>query len=208
MAERRLSPANFPMLHEGPPLESLMRRLAETPEELFAEPRIVAAGTGRVHVDAVVADFFRQLGLPFSPVAFRALGAEARAEDRNWLSVTLLLCRVLHDAARAGPSPDGAKLSHLLQTEAREIAAGGPAKRFVGDAERREELARLALARIDRRPAGETEAQAQDRLAALNSAERKRLLAASRQAEERARKLREALAKKAAEESADKWTRE
>jgi hypothetical protein len=33
-------------------------------------------------------------------------------------------------------------------------------------------------------------------------------MAASRAAEERARKIREALAKKAAEEAADKWTRE
>ena len=82
------------------------------------------------------------------------------------------------------------------------------ARRFVSDPDRREELARVALARLGYRPAGETLAQAQDRLTTLNSAERARVMNASRAAEERARQIREALAKKAAEESADKWTRE
>jgi hypothetical protein len=76
------------------------------------------------------------------------------------------------------------------------------------DAERREELARLTLARLGLRPAGESAAQAQDRFTSISSIERARILKASQQAEQRARALREALAKKAAEESADKWTRE
>jgi len=78
----------------------------------------------------------------------------------------------------------------------------------VQDPDRREELARVLLAHLGYRPAGETEAQASDRLSRISGTERQRLLAASRAAEERARAIREALAKKAAEESADKWTRE
>ena len=57
-------------------------------------------------------------------------------------------------------------------------------------------------------PAGETLAQAQDRLTTLNSAERARVMKAAQAAEQRARQIREELARKAAEESADKWTRE
>jgi hypothetical protein len=64
------------------------------------------------------------------------------------------------------------------------------------------------LARLDCRPEGETIAQATDRLSGLSGTERRRLLEASRASEQRARAIREALAKKAAEESADKWTRE
>ena len=79
---------------------------------------------------------------------------------------------------------------------------------IVTDPDRREELARLALARLGFRPAGETVAQAQDRLTTLNSAERARVMKAAQVAEQRARQIREALARKAAEESADKWTRE
>ena len=40
------------------------------------------------------------------------------------------------------------------------------------------------------------------------TAERLRVIKAAREAEERARAIREAMAKKAAEEAADKWTRE
>jgi uncharacterized protein YoxC len=58
------------------------------------------------------------------------------------------------------------------------------------------------------RPGGESESQALDRLTTLNTAERQRVIRAAREAEERARAIREAMAKKAAEEAADKWTRE
>ena len=81
-------------------------------------------------------------------------------------------------------------------------------EKFVTDVERREELARFALARLGFRPQTETRAQAEDRLSSLSAAERARVLSAARVAEERARAVREALARKAAEESADKYTRE
>ncbi|MBP7601669.1 MAG: hypothetical protein KA750_09995, partial [Thermoflexales bacterium] len=58
------------------------------------------------------------------------------------------------------------------------------------------------------RPAGESVAQAQDRLATLNTAERQRVIQAARAAEERARAVREAMARKAAEEAAAKYNRE
>jgi hypothetical protein len=74
--------------------------------------------------------------------------------------------------------------------------------------ERREELARLTLARLGLRPEGESEAEATDRLSALSATERYRLVQASREAEARARKVRKALMRKQAKEAADKWTRE
>ena len=66
----------------------------------------------------------------------------------------------------------------------------------------------MALARLGCRPGGETLAQAQDRLTRISSTERNRVMLAARAAEERARAVREALARKAAQESADKYTRE
>jgi hypothetical protein len=51
-----------------------------------------------------------------------------------------------------------------------------PAKRLVAGTDRREELARLCLRALGLRPAGETAAQAEDRLATLNSVERRRVL--------------------------------
>ena len=194
------------MQREGPILESLTRRLAETPEDFLSEPRI--GSVGQVRVAAVVGDLLRQLDIPFTldrltPFA----GADARG-DRNRLAITLVLCWLLSDDWFRVAKPNGDQLLQLLHSEAAELAAQAASKRFVADPDRREELARLALARLGFRPAGETVVQAQDRLSTLNSAERARVMQASRAAEERARKIREALAKKAAEESADKWTRE
>jgi hypothetical protein len=103
---------------------------------------------------------------------------------------------------------DPAALLQALGEVAAELAAATPAHRFGVDGERREELARTMLARLGYRPAGETQAQATDRLAAISATERRRLLEASRAAEQRAREIRVALARKVADEAADKWTRE
>ena len=99
-------------------------------------------------------------------------------------------------------------LLQLLDAEARELAAQVAGEKFITDPDRREELARVALARLGYRPAGETVAQAQDRLTTLNSAERARVMKAAQAEEQRARQIRAELVRKAAEESADKWTRE
>lgn len=194
------------MEREGPMLESLTRRLAETPGDFLAEPRI--GRSGQIHVAAVVGDLLSLLG--DSPGKFplgRYAGNDAR-RDRNWLAVTLLLCWLLTDEWFRQAKPKTSEVLRLLETEAAELAEQVASKRFVTDPDRREELARLTLARLGFRPAGETVAQAQDRLTTLNSAERTRVMQASRAAEERARQIRKALVKKAAEESADKFTRE
>jgi hypothetical protein len=128
--------------------------------------------------------------------------------ERNELAIALILCWLLSDEWFRQVKPATNELLALLRETAAELAAQQPSRKFVHDADRREELARLALARLGFRPAGETLAQAQDRLTTLNSAERARVMQAARAAEQRARKIREALAKKAAQESADKWTRE
>lgn len=191
---------------EGPILESLTRRLAETPEDFLAEPRIQQ--TGRTHVAAVVGDLLRLLG--GSPAVDQLgvfAGTDAR-RDRNRLAITLLLCWLLADDWFREKKLEASNVLQLLDQEAGELATQVAAGRFVSDPDRREELARVALARLGFRPAGETLAQAQDRLTTLNSAERARVMKAAQVAERRARQIREELARKAAEESADKWTRE
>lgn len=216
------------MQNEGPILESLTRRLAETPEDFLAEPRV--AQRGRVQTAAVVGDLIRLLGgdvgaeqlkpfvgksapptrtseLPDNAEADPPAIADARLE-RNRFAVTLILCWLLSGDWFRQIKPETGNLLRLLDAEAAELAAQVAARKFVVDPDRREELARVALARLGFRPAGETLAQAQDRLTTLNSTERVRVLQAARAAEERARQIREALVRKAAEESADKWTRE
>ena len=81
----------------------------------------------------------------------------------------------------------------ILQAHIAEVRDGS-------DAQRRE----LGILK----PKDTTPAQAEDRLASVSSSGRARVLAAARDAERRARAIREALQQQAAFESADKWTRE
>ena len=198
------------MNEEGPILEALTRRLAECPAEFLAEPRIGAGG--KVSVAAVVADLLRDLGgsrlTAEQAEAFQPLGGQQAAAKRNWLSLVLVAAWLLHDpwfrqAQRFGPAA-----AEFLSNRLVELAALGQAPKFITDPDRREELARMCLQGLGLRPAGESLAQAADRLATISTAERQRVLAAARQAEERARAIREAMAKKAAEEAAAQYSRE
>ena len=193
------------LTREGPPLASLLHRVADTPREFLAEPRIGAAG--QIHVAAVVGDLLATLGIEASANELERFAGKGPA-DRNRLAVILLLCWVLADPWFASAAATRAELLQLLGDDASELAGATPARKFIEDPDRREELVRVSLAAIGCRPAGESEAQAEDRLTSLSSGERKRVVEASRAAELRARKIREELRKKAAEESADKWTRE
>jgi hypothetical protein len=193
------------MDNEGPPLESLLHRIAETPEDFLAPPRI--GQSGKIAVPAVVHDLLELLGTPSAPDELSAFES-TDSKDNNRLSVTLLLCWLLADDWFAGARLAGPRALELLIASATELARQAPSPRYVSDPDRREEVARLVLAHFNYRPAGETKAQAQDRLTSLSSVERERVLRASSAAEKRARAIREALARKAAEESADKFTRE
>lgn len=196
------------MNREGPDLERLTRRLAGTPPEFLDASRIGAAGSGRVAVPALVNDLLRMHGSRAPAAALEAFdGADAhRGRDRP--ALTMVLVWLLADDWFIAAQPGQEVLLSLLTDLPRELEQAGTAQRFVDDAERREDMARMVLTRLDYRPAGETSAQAADRLAAVSAVERRRLLEASRAAEQRARAIREALARKAADESADKWTRE
>jgi hypothetical protein len=194
------------MQQEGPPLQSLIRRIAETPAEFLASVRV--GESGDVHVPAVVNDLFRMRGVEVPVQALAPFAGRNAKTDRNPLSITLLMCWLLADDSLRALKLDTDALLALLRDAAKELAVYGSAAKFVQDADRREELARLSLSRLGMRPAGETVAQAEDRLISLSSAEHARVLRASRDAEKRAQEIRAALARKAAEESADKYTRE
>jgi hypothetical protein len=195
------------MKREGPPLESLTRRLAECPAEFLATPRIGSAGT--VHLAAVVSDLLRDLGgPPLSPEAARAFQSNNPKADRNRFSLMLLACWLLHDPWFQSQGEFAPMALALLSRGLLELAQATPSAKFVSDPDRREELVRVCLRELGLRPAGETLAQAQDRLGTLNAAERQRVVRASRQAEERAQKIREAMQRVAEAEANAKAMRE
>ncbi|XYJ12674.1 hypothetical protein ACSUZJ_12020 [Telluria sp. B2] len=194
------------MKHDGPDLERLTRRLADTPVDFLAEPAI---GTrGGVAVAALVNDLLALYGArACAGTLARFEGWDAHA-DRNRLALAMIVVWLLADEWFRDARLEQPALVAVLDETVAELAGAAPAHRFVNDPERREELARSVLAAIDYRPRGETPEQAGDRLAAMSGTARRKLIEASRGSEKRARAIREALFRKAAEESADKWTRE
>jgi hypothetical protein len=191
---------------EGPPLETVLRRIAEVPADFLAEPRV--GNTGVIAVPAVVYDLAQAVGLTLSDTELTPFLGTDRKRDGAKLAMVLLLCWTLQDEWVRQKTPESRAFLELLTETAAQLVGNASAAKYINDPDRREELARLVLSAFGLRPAGESRAQAQDRLSSISSVERNRVLKASRAAEERARAIREALAKKAAEESADKWTRE
>lgn len=189
----------------GPPLERLTRRLIDTPQEFLDSPR--SGRKGQVAVAALVADLVAMHGgraglddlAPFRPDVSAAPA---------FLTLVAIATWWLADETLLENPVSGTELVALLTSAVGDLAREAAATRYIHEPDRREEFARVLLDRLGLVPEGESAAQAQDRLASVSSLERRRLLAASRAAQERARAIREALARKAAEESADKWTRE
>jgi hypothetical protein len=195
------------MNQEGPLLESLTRRIAETPPEFLAEPRM--GNRGAVSVAAVVNDTLVALGHEtLAPSDVRVFQSKDVKQDRNRLQVTLIACWLLYDEWFRNHKVVPERALAFLQDDVQTLSAITNVQKFISDADRREELARVALSAFGLRPQGETITQAQDRLMTLNAAERERVVQAARVAEQRAQAVREEMAKQRAAEGADKWGRE
>lgn len=200
------------MKNIGPNLHTLLHRLAETPTDFVAGPVFSATPAAAMSppevTAALVNDLLTRLGRPCdAEILKRFCADDASGKDNRLAIVRIVVWLLADDWLRQTPLVPDAVL-HLLDLTTADLAKEAKAGQYVGDTDRREELARIVLARLGYRPQGETEAQATDRLSAISSSERRRLVAASRETERRARAIREALVRKQAEESADKWSRE
>lgn len=190
-----------------PPLAEFLRWLAETPEPFRAEP--LGFGDGVVPVRAVVADLFEtwfgrrpdeETLKNFDPV-------NAGKVERNRLRWVLAACHLLwHPGLRGRGSEAG--FVQLLTKDLAGLAAVAPVEGLVTEEERREELIRRALRALGLLLPGESAKEAEDRLAQVDSIERRKLLREAAEKEKRAREVREMMAKKAAEEAAAKVSRE
>src|SRR5215510_12874429 len=193
----------------GPQLQQLIRRVAETPADMLAEPAV--GNKAGVETGAVAGDVLRTLGL-LNPDARWLAGLHpdnADKKQRNYLRVMLVAGWLLADPWFRNRANPAAAQNWLYGGDIAELAALTAADAFVKDDDRREELARLCLKALDFIPQGENAEQAQDRLESISSTERQRVIAASRKnndaarkkradEEERARKVREEMQRKAA----------
>lgn len=190
----------------GVSVPALVHHLAACPDDFLAPPAIGSRGT--VAVAAVVGDAVRSHGaeLPAEWAAGLA-PAEAEPATENWLRSCLVSCWLAAEPGLEGVV-SGDALLRFLGTDLHAMSALVRADQLVTDPDRREELARLMLRAIGVVPAGETPAQADDRLATLDSATRSRVVAEARAAEERAREVRAALERQRAAEAAARASRE
>jgi hypothetical protein len=148
----------------------LAARVAATPA-VFRDRELV--------LHAVLADLFSDRAsramTPHERERARTRGGVAPRRSHELVAIAAWL---LHDEAFVGMGGDA--LAGLVLERLPGLAAGVVPRLFVEDGERREELVRTCLAALGLVPAGETEAQAADRLAALDSVRRNELLAAAR----------------------------
>jgi hypothetical protein len=170
----------------------LTRRLADTPQDFLADPEAVA-------VPAVVSDVLLMAG--GSPLSSPApFDGDPRRRGlvlvTSWLVADplLLACGPAALSDWLG-SPELATLSGIVRPSL-----------FVSDPDRREELVRLTLRALGVRPAGETAAQAADRLSTVDSVRRQEVLLAAKAAEERAAAVRKAMEDERAREAAARYS--
>lgn len=188
---------DFPELSE-------LERLLETSNASLMDPS--------VQVRAIVNDALISLGMEALDLReSKRLAPEKNADARD--AVVKLSCRLLlHPffkawAMECGPEGRESLLTAIL-SQAGERARERGAEHYAADPDGREELSRVVLSGIGARPAGETQAQAENRLKAVDSIERKKVMERAKQAEKRSREIREALERKEAEEAASKMSRE
>ncbi len=192
--------------NSGSVLESLTHRLAQCPREFLYEPK--AGKTGRIRVDAVVSDLCYAMAGKFPDPAQCDEFLQSGEKAKNWSSLVLVSCWLLYDGWFLERPEFAPAALEFLRKRLQRLSKVCAAESFVSDPERREELARYCLSCLGLRPEGETENQAVDRLDALDSVERVRVMLEAKKAEEHARKIREAMEQRKAREAAAKVMRE
>jgi hypothetical protein len=191
------------MSRPGPQLEVLLRRLQDMPSEFLLEQPGQSFG-------AVVHDLMVMLFDDVDPDALQRCADTHRRNVNPSASCSMLVAWLLADPWFTS-NPQAMQQPHVwtaLTSMSTVLAEEASVSAWRTDAVRREELVRSLLATVDLRPSAETEAQAQDRLVAISSSQRRRVVAAAQEAERRAAEIREALARQAAQEAADKSSRE
>jgi hypothetical protein len=184
---------------EGPGMNELHHRLTEFPQEWLDQ-------TAPDCFPAIIHDVLlsRCNELKASDLA----PFERPVNQCDWYRLSLQIGYFIADDSFSRHLFSLASLTDLLENTAMELASAGSPEIYINDVDRREEFIRVVLNSIGLRPKGESQNQSEDRLQAVSSRERVKVLKATRAAEERARKIREALAKQKAQEAADKMMRE
>lgn len=162
-------------------VERLSSRLAAAPAP-FRGP--VDHGQGaNVRLHAVVADLFRDRATrpATSDELAPFVAAPTDKSTKRHQLVVLVATWLLYDDAFYGA--DASRLASLLRVRLSELSRLVLPRALVEDAERREELVRVCLDALRMAPFGEAPADAEDRLATLDSVRHASLLRAAKERE-------------------------
>lgn len=199
----------------GPELDGLTHWLTDCPSEFYQlpidtgsviQPTKRGASVASIDVAAIVSDHLRDHELPLAVIR-KVCAAMARKSlsEQRLIAIVVWLLRE-HWLMRQKPLAD--RIASLLTQGLGELARTIDPASAVTDPDRREELTRFCLRELGLRPAGETIEQARDRLNTLDSVERVRIVSQTRDAESRARAIRQAMATKRAQEAAARYSPE
>jgi hypothetical protein len=194
------------MKEKGLSVTWLTNRLIAIPAEFITKPE---NGILSINTIAVVSDLLFDLGgnfLEYDKIPLLQL--DEAVDPINVQRIILIACYLYHDPWFIKKEKYAEKVFAFLCSKPNDLSEVVNAESFVFDSDRREELARICLDALDLIPEGESENYAMDRLTALDSIERANVIEKTRKTRERARLLREAMARKAAEEAASKMSRE
>jgi len=201
------------MMCDGPVLQDLMQRISKIPDTFFlpiAESIYSTSKSEEINIPAVISDLIFDLSGEIPSVySLSDFMLKHNEDNSNFLRLITICVYLFSDAwfSKAGGYANGV-FKFLRNRQIQRLAEIINYKEFINDMERREELVRLCLDSLNLFPQGENRVIAKDRLTTLDSIERKRIIEKSRKAQERSRQLREAMARKKAQEAASKMSRE
>lgn len=195
------------MTHEGPPLAELLRHLRDAPPSIQRAPKsgsVMGVDTYALVCDALAGPEISPLD--YADVAKR-LAAQRDTLGANALGLVQAAVWILaHPSLTPADAAARESRARLLLDGFGEMVRCVKAAEVFRDDERAEELVRRVLLELGLRPAGELEQVAADRLAAIDSVERAKVLADTRRTRER--KVLEEIKRKEAEAAAAKASRE
>lgn len=199
-----------------PSLAELLRWIGDMPAAFAAEP--TGFPDGVVSVRAVVCDTYETLAQARpSEALLQAFSATALTKiERNRLRWVLAACWVFWHPFFRQCRFDAEKFKNLMVLDLSDLAAIMPVENLLTDQDRREELARLAMAAVGSSFPDETWDDFKDRLTQVDSIESHRVIAQATIKEKQAREdrakrekaVRSEMARKAAAEAAAKESRE
>ena len=197
------------MKREGPALEALMDRLAAVPADFLKKYGKTPDDANCTYLPAIINDLLLDTG--DSPLT--ADESEKTGKFRtgkNLQQLIGILCHIYHDPFFINNHVERGLIRGIFFSKrlASLAETADKADQFITDPDKREELCRIAVDAAGFYPAGEDEKKSRDRLAALDSIERKKILDKTREAQKRSREIREAMLRQEAEEAASKMTRE